>query len=76
MRQREFHAQLRGFANAHGYKFGWADHTFRQKFGDWPPKSWRALEPHTPGREVTNFVQYRQIRRVAAKRRQLFGAFT
>jgi superfamily II DNA or RNA helicase len=45
-----FYAQLRCHAITKGFKPGWAAMKFKDKFGDWPDRS---FDHHPPAREVT-----------------------
>ena len=40
-----FFAELKGYGMQHGYKPGWAAMKFRDKFGEWPERSWARIEP-------------------------------
>lgn len=60
----EFYSMLCGFSKIKGYKSGWATYKFKEKFGDWPDRSWaREAEsnPITPTNEVLRWIQSRQI---------------
>jgi DNA repair protein RadD len=54
-----FHAMLLGIAQSRGYKPGWAGHKFKEKFGDWPPRS--LPKPMAPSAEVKAWVRSRDI---------------
>lgn len=50
-----FYRELMGYAEAHGFKNGWAWHKFKEKFGFYPPKEWGRLRPAnriSPGMEL------------------------
>ena len=57
----EFYAQLLGFAEARGYKPGYAFFAYQDKFGVQPSMAKPA--PQTPKLEVINFLRSRQIAR-------------
>lgn len=38
-----FYKELKGYAEAFGYKTGWAAVKYKAKFGDWPPRTWNRL---------------------------------
>lgn len=71
--ERDFHAQLRGYAAAHGYKSGWAAHKFKEKAGRFPPFGWNDLMPQTPGWGVAGWIKSRQIAYAKAKQKQAAG---
>ena len=35
-----FYAELRAIGRRRGYKPGWAAVNFKERFGEWPPRSW------------------------------------
>ena len=57
----EFYAQLLGFAEARGYKPGYAFFAYKEKFGVQPGMA--EPEPQTPKLEVINWLRSRQIAR-------------
>jgi superfamily II DNA or RNA helicase len=57
----DFYAQLLGFAEARGYKPGYAFFAYKDKFGVQPSMTKPA--PQTPKLEVINFLRSRQIAR-------------
>ena len=57
----EFYAQLLGFAEARGYKPGYAFFAYKEKFGVQPGMA--KPEPQTPKLEVINWLRSRQIAR-------------
>lgn len=57
----DFYAQLLGYADARGYKPGYAFHAYREKFGVEPSMAKPA--PQTPKLEVINFLRSRKIAR-------------
>jgi DNA repair protein RadD len=65
----DFYAQLLGFAQARGYKPGYAFFAYKEKFGVEPKM--RTPDPQTPGLEVTGWVRSRNIARAKAPRQQV-----
>lgn len=65
-----WYAELVCIAQARGYKPGWADHKYKEKFGGWPPS--RIITPIQPSAEVLSWVRSRNI--AWAKARQKAGA--
>jgi hypothetical protein len=63
-----FYAQLKGYAQIHGYAVGWAAHKFREKFSVWPNgcEQVSAMDP-TP--QVSSWIKSRQIAWAKSKRR-------
>lgn len=61
-----WYAQLRWIAYESGYKNGWADHKFKEKFKHWPEK--KGIPPTDPSPEVLSFVRSRQIAFAKKKR--------
>jgi DNA repair protein RadD len=59
--KRAFFAQLRTHGLKKGYKPGWAAVQYREKFKDWPPRSWEYDAPLPVGAEVANFIRSRII---------------
>ena len=58
--QRDFIAQLRHYANAHGYKPGWAAMKYRDVFGVWP-NAHRDVPPMIVSPEVASWIKSRNI---------------
>jgi DNA repair protein RadD len=56
-----FYAELRGLAGERGYKLGWADHKFKERFGGFPPRAWRATKAISPSRRTRSWVLSRTI---------------
>jgi superfamily II DNA or RNA helicase len=65
-----FYRQLLGIARAHGKKDGWAAHAYKDKYGEWPPFSWKELGPMEPGPEAQRWAKRMFIK--WAKRRPLW----
>jgi superfamily II DNA or RNA helicase len=59
--RRIFYAELRHIASDRGLKSGWAAHTFRAKFGAFPPWSWNNDITATPTLTTRNYVKSRSI---------------
>ena len=64
----KFYLQLRGLCEKRGKKAGYAAHSYREKFGDWPPFTWNDYPAMQPSEEVKRWMQSRMI--AFAKRRQ------
>jgi DNA repair protein RadD len=69
--QREFLAQLKGFAIERNYAEGWAAHKFKAKFGDWPASHLAISTPPTLcGAAVRTWTRGQAIRHSYALRAQ------
>lgn len=64
----KFYLQLRGWFEQRGKKTSAAAHSYREKFGEFPPWEWNDLPAMQPGEEVTRWVKSRMI--AFAKRRR------
>ena len=60
--RRAWYAGLKGYAEAKGYKSGWALHKYHDKFGGLPPQAWRWIKPETPSRAMERWIRSQQIR--------------
>ena len=58
--KREWYAGLLWHTERKGFKRGWANHKFKEKFGDWP--NFRSVTPTAPTQEVSNWLKYQQIK--------------
>jgi superfamily II DNA or RNA helicase len=56
-----FYQQLRAIGSARGYKAGWTAVQYKEKFKEWPPRSFESLPPMAPTTTVYNWVKSRQI---------------
>lgn len=56
-----FFLELRGYAELHNYKPGFAAHKFKEKFGTFPPWAWNDMPLATPKLETRNWVKSRFI---------------
>ena len=65
-----FYRQLLGIARTYGKKDGWAAHAYREKYGEFPPFSWKNLGPMEPGPEAQRWARRMFIK--WAKRRPLW----
>jgi len=65
-----FYRQLLGIARTYGKKDGWAAHAYREKYGEFPPFSWKALGPMEPGPKAQRWARRMFIK--WAKRRPLW----
>ncbi len=63
----DFYAQLKGYAEEHGYQEGWASNQYRQAAGTWP-NAYRGVSPQSPTPAVWSWIRSRQI--AYAKRRK------
>jgi len=52
-----FYRQLLGIARTYGKKEGWAAHAYREKYGEFPPFSWKELGPMEPGPEAQRWAR-------------------
>jgi DNA repair protein RadD len=69
--QREFLAQLKGFAIERNYAAGWAAHKYRARFGEWPPTHIAVSTPPTPCSGTTRaWIRGQTIRFAYAQRAQ------
>lgn len=59
--RRTFFAMLKFEQQSKGRKLGWALHTYRQKFGDWPPDEFKSVQPIYPSIEVSRYIRSRFI---------------
>jgi superfamily II DNA or RNA helicase len=57
-----FYRQLLGIARTYGKKDGWAAHAYREKYGEFPPFSWKELGPMEPGPEAQRWARRMFIR--------------
>jgi superfamily II DNA or RNA helicase len=55
-----FYRELKYFANARGYKSGWAAHKYKDRFGDWP-KGLDHWPPIPPSPETLGWIRSQQI---------------
>ncbi len=56
-----FYAELRGIGIERHWKPTAAAVQFREKFGEWPPRSWNHMAPARPSEETRRWVQSRLI---------------
>ncbi len=59
--KREFYARLLGLANERNYKRGWANHSYRAKYGVWPKLG--EIKPMPPNMETYNWARHLAIKR-------------
>lgn len=64
--KKEWYAQLLYISNSKGYKRGWADYKFKEKFSHFPAKK-NGITPIPPGPEVLNYIKYLNIRNAKMK---------
>ncbi len=58
--KREFFGGLKQYARMKGYSAGWANHTYRDKFGVWP-NAYKNAPAVTPSESVMGFIRHKQI---------------
>ena len=63
-----FYSQLKHYGKSKGFKPGWADWTFKEKYGHFPHTKKIGLKP--PTEEVKNFIKHLLIKK--AKRREKY----
>lgn len=66
-----FFSELKGVVVERGYKSGWAMFQYKERFGEWPPFSWKATEPLPPSQATINWVKSRWIARSKAQGKAL-----
>lgn len=63
--RRSFYLQLAGLSEIRGYSKGWAAYKYKEKFGGWPPWSWKEhVDAHggiDPSMDVIRWAKSRQI---------------
>lgn len=57
----QFYCELRGIGVERGYKPGWAAHKFKERFAEFPPRSWNRLEPLEPSLATRRWAKSRLI---------------
>jgi DNA repair protein RadD len=62
-----FYRQLIHIADERGYRRGWADHKFKEKFGAWPPR--RDVTALEPDAATLRWVKSRQIAYARARQK-------
>lgn len=58
--KKAFYSELKGLKKP-GYKQGWVDFKFKERFGHWPPRSYSTLPTLDPSLATINWVRSRQI---------------
>lgn len=66
-----FYAELKGYADDHGYKNGWSDHKYKTKFGVWP-NAHKGTPPASPGIETKAWLTSQMI--AYSKRKEKLNA--
>lgn len=61
------YAELRGYAQIHGYKDGWAYFQHQKKFGTYPA---RKVQPKEPSEETLRWIRHTQIRYAKHKEKE------
>ena len=68
--KRETYQQLLWHARERGHSDGWAYFTYKEKFGEDPPWSWRRLVPKPSSPELARWIRSRQIRWAKSRARK------
>jgi DNA repair protein RadD len=53
----QFYRELKGYAEIKGFRSGWVAHKFKDKFGNWPPRSFTAFPGAAPSPAVSNWIR-------------------
>jgi DNA repair protein RadD len=69
----DFYSQLIHIADAKGRKRGWADWTFKEKFGHFPTRK-HGIDPKEPSATVLNYVRSRNIAKAKAREKEAVQA--
>jgi DNA repair protein RadD len=64
-----FFAELKFYAQQHGYKDGWASNQYRERFGVWPAGNARYFTPKLPTPETLSWIKSRAIAWAKSKAR-------
>lgn len=65
-----FFAELKTYGAQHDYKPGWAAAKFKDRFNDWPPRSWSSIAPAAEvSPAIGSWVKSQNIRWAKSKRR-------
>ena len=72
--RRSFYLELRGAADARGYRSGWAAHKYREKHGTFPPWSWNKLPAAEPSLTTLRWLKARAIAYAKATAAAVQGA--
>jgi DNA repair protein RadD len=65
-----FFAEMKAYAQQHGYKAGWAANKFRERYKEWPPRSFDGLPPATEvSPAMASWIRSRAIAWAKSKRR-------
>lgn len=59
--RKRFFRELRGYIANAGWEDGAAAYKYRERYGDWPPKAWRYLDPLEPSNETIRWIKSNQI---------------
>ncbi|NHZ40097.1 DEAD/DEAH box helicase [Massilia aquatica] len=65
----EFFTGLRFIAESNKWNPGWASHKFKEKFGDWPDSTIKAMPSAEPSKKVRGWVTSRRIAENHAKKK-------
>lgn len=65
--RRRFYGELLQIAGEGGYSSGWVSHKFKEKHGDWPPRSYAGVPKIDPTIATRSWVKSRQIAFIKAR---------
>jgi superfamily II DNA or RNA helicase len=65
-----FYAELRGYAEIHGYKPGWASNKYRERIGTWPANDMKHVIAIQPRAITASWIKSRAIAWAKSQRRQ------
>jgi len=63
--RKEFYSMLLGYCLIHEYKNGWAYHTYKMRFNDFP--NFGDVEATRPSMECKNYIKHLQIKKAKSK---------
>lgn len=69
--EKSWYQQLMHYAAEKNYKPGYASVKFKDKFGRWPPRPWKNLEPIEPGLVIKAWIQSQNIKWAKSRRNPL-----
>lgn len=63
--RREFYSMLLGYCAMRGYNTGWAFHTYKNRFKEFP--NYEGIEATKPSKECRNYIKHLQIKAAMSK---------
>lgn len=70
--QKAFYAEMKAYASEHGYKPGWSAAKYRERFGNWPPRSFESVAPAAEvSPAISSWVRSRNIAWAKSKKRAM-----